>query len=76
MVPVKLQILFNELFVVKDSKMKIISTNQVIMQAVWPCSMIAPLKVHQMTKIIVFFISLVSRLAVQCNYVLSFLTKC
>ena len=29
MVPVKLQILFNELFVVKDSKMKIISSNQV-----------------------------------------------
>ena len=51
-VSVKLQILLGELFVAKDSKKKIMSIGQTVMQAVRPRSMIAPLQVHRMTNII------------------------
>ena len=46
-----------------------------VMQAVRPLSMIAPLQIHQ-KNLIFFFNSLVSRLTLLCNYVLTFLPKC
>ena len=46
-VSVKLQILLGELFVAKDSKKKIMSIGQTVMQAVRPRSMIPSLQVHR-----------------------------
>ena len=51
-VSVKLQILLGELFVAKDSKKKIMSIGQTVMQAVRPRSMIPPLQVHRKTNFI------------------------
>ena len=54
--PVQLQILLGEIFVAKDSKKKIMSIGQSIMQAARPRSMIAPLQVGNQIKIYINYL--------------------